>query len=81
MVVEQVRSRKYLDLVTTPDPRFFHAIVSVRCTTSNYDALAAAFRANNVNVIGGPRWRVSTHIHSRPGDIEKLFQVSDAVCR
>ena len=79
LVVEQARRRSYFEVITPDDPRLFHAIVSLRCASKQADALGAAMRENNINVIAGPRFRISTHIHARPSDIEKLFQVCDSV--
>jgi selenocysteine lyase/cysteine desulfurase len=78
MVVEQARRRSYLELVTPEDARFFHAIVSFRCKAKNLDQLTAALRKNNINVIAGERFRVSTQVHTRPSDIERLFAVCDS---
>ena len=79
MVVEQARRRSYFELVTPDDSRFFHAMVSFRCKAKNLDALGAALRANKINVVGGERFRVSTHIHARPRDIQRMFEVCDSV--
>ena len=79
LVLEQARRRKCFEAVTPDDSRFFHAIVSLNCNARNADALPAAMRANNINAITGPRFRISTHIHSRPSDIEKLFDLCDTV--
>ena len=79
LVIEQARRRKYFELITPDDPRFSHAMVSLRCTARNVDALGAALRAKNINAIAGARFRISTHVHCRPSDIEKLFQTCDSV--
>ena len=79
LVLDQARRRKCFELITPDDSRFFHAMVSFRCHARNADALPAAMRANNINAITGPRFRISTHIHSRPSDIEQLFDLCDTV--
>jgi isopenicillin-N epimerase len=79
LVIEQARRRKYFELITPDDERFYHAMVSLRCTAKNVGALGAACRAKSINVIAGARFRISTHVHARPSDIEKLFRVCDSV--
>lgn len=79
LVMERARHRTYFELITPDDSRLFHAMVSLRCTAQNLDPLTAALRANRINVVAGPRFRISTHVHARPGDIEKFFQVCDSV--
>ena len=79
LVLEHARRRHYFEPVTPEDLRLSHAIVSLRCTAKNLDALGTALRANNINVIAGPRFRISTHIHARAADIEKLFEICDSV--
>jgi selenocysteine lyase/cysteine desulfurase len=81
LVLEQADRRAYFEAITPDDDRVFHAMVSLRCTAKKekVDSLGAAFQANNINVVAGARFRVSTQVHTRPSDIEKLFQVCDNV--
>jgi isopenicillin-N epimerase len=78
LAMEQARRRDYLELITPDDSRFFHAMVSARCTGRKPELLGAALRKNNINVVAGERFRITTHIHARPGDIERLFEVCDS---
>jgi selenocysteine lyase/cysteine desulfurase len=79
LVMEHAQRRKYFEPITPNDGRFFHAIVSLRCNSAKTDELGAAVRAQNINAIVGQRFRISTHVHCRPSDIEKLFAVCDSV--
>jgi selenocysteine lyase/cysteine desulfurase len=80
-VLEQARRRDYFEPITPSDSRLFHALVSLGCPKASGDTLAAALRAKNINVISGTRFRLSTHIHTRPSDIERMFEVCDKVLK
>lgn len=79
MVVEHVKRRDYLELVTPDDDQFYHAMVSFRCHSPHLDKLGPALQQVNVCAIAGERFRISTHVHTRPSDIETLFRVCDQV--
>ncbi|MSU63607.1 MAG: aminotransferase class V-fold PLP-dependent enzyme [Pedosphaera sp.] len=79
LVMKEAQRRSYLELVTPDDSRFFQAMVSIRFKSDKLDALWPALKEGKVNVIGGQRSRLSLHIHTRPSDIKKFFQVCDRV--
>jgi selenocysteine lyase/cysteine desulfurase len=81
LVMDQVRHRNYLELITPDDPRLYHAMVSFRYTAKNPDALGPALRARNINAIAGARFRISTNVHARAADIAELFEVCDSVVK
>ena len=76
-VLRHVEGRSYLELVTPRDPRFYHAMVSFHVRGKGVDKALAELKARNVNMIGGARPRISCHIHTRPEDLDTLFDILD----
>jgi selenocysteine lyase/cysteine desulfurase len=82
LVLKAARQRHYLEVLTPDDSRFFQAIVAARIKSDDaakLDALWAALQAENVYVLHTKQLRLSTHIHTRPADIEKFFAICDRV--
>jgi selenocysteine lyase/cysteine desulfurase len=79
LVLKEAQQRSYLELVTPDDSRLFQAMVTVRFKTDQLEALFAALKQSKICVLGGQRLRLSTHIHTRPSDIDKFFQICDRI--
>ncbi|MFM8357465.1 MAG: aminotransferase class V-fold PLP-dependent enzyme, partial [Verrucomicrobiota bacterium] len=75
----EARRRPYLEAVTPDDPRFYRAMISIRFKPAELEPLWAALRRENIGTLGGPRLRISTHIHTRRSDLDRFFQVCDRV--
>ena len=81
-LVDEVRRRDYLELVTPDDARLYRAMVSIRFKkTDRLDALAAKFRERRIYVLGGPRARISVHVHTRPSDLQDFLRTCDEIVR
>ncbi len=73
------QQRRYLEVVTADDSRFFQAMLCLRFKTDKLDALWPALREQKICTLGGQRLRLSFHIHTRPSDIDHFFEVCDRV--
>lgn len=63
-----------LDLATPDDDRMFGALTTIRFK-KDPAPLAAATRQEKIWTLEGPQVRVSTHIHTRPRDIARYFDL------
>ncbi len=79
IAVSEVQRRNYVELVTPNDSRMFQAMVTIRFKPSDLTALGAAMKKRNILALVGPRCRLSFHIHTRPSDIHRFFEVCDEV--
>lgn len=71
------RARKLpgiLDLATPDDDRMFGALTTIRFK-KDPAPLAAVTRQEKIWTLEGPQVRVSTHIHTRPRDIARYFDL------
>jgi len=73
MVREQAAKTPYLELLTPEDDRMYGSLVTFRFTKKP-DAFFAACKQKKIWTTGGSPLRVSVHIHTRPSDIEAMFQ-------
>jgi selenocysteine lyase/cysteine desulfurase len=75
LVFQQARALPRLELLTPDDDRQFGGIVTFRLPGTDVGAALKLFRQRRLWVMGGgDRFRVSTHIHVRPADIEAFFE-------
>ena len=79
IALSEAQKRDYLEIITPDDSRFFQAIVTVRFKSDKLDALWEAMKASNIYVLHGQQLRLSMHVHTRPADIQKFFEVCDRV--
>jgi isopenicillin-N epimerase len=63
-----------LDLATPDDDRLFGALTTIRFKKDPAPLVAAA-RREKMWVLEGPQVRLSTHIHTRPRDIARYFDL------
>jgi len=64
-----------LPLNTPDDDRMYGSLVSIEKAGVNREKFAKLCSQRRIWVVGpGPRMRVSTHIHTRPQDIDVLFE-------
>jgi len=74
---ERARALPYIELLTPDDDRMFAALVGI---TFKKDASAVwqETAKQRIFVSGGQRMRLSSHIHTRPSDIDQFFDIVEA---
>lgn len=72
-VLEKARAIPYLELLTPDDDRMYAALVTFRITGRDVAPFRQACLKRRIWTTGGNPLRVSTHIHTRPEDIDLLF--------
>jgi selenocysteine lyase/cysteine desulfurase len=74
---ERARALPYIELLTPDDDRMFAALVGI---TFKKDAAAVwqETAKQRIFVSGGQRMRLSSHIHTRPSDIDQFFDIVEA---
>jgi isopenicillin-N epimerase len=72
--LDRARALPYIETLTPNDDRMFAALVSIRFKK---DATAVWTECNKRKIFagGGQQVRLSTHIHTRPSDIDELFGI------
>jgi selenocysteine lyase/cysteine desulfurase len=74
--------RSWLELLTPNDERMFSALVTFRLRRGTFEPLWPAAKKRRMWVQQTPeRLRVSTHVHTRPADVDALFDLMDEVFR
>jgi len=73
-VYEKAAKVPYIEMVTPNDDRMFGSLVTFRITKKP-DAFFEACRKKRIWTTGGQQLRVSTHVHTRPSDIDLMFDV------
>ncbi len=73
-VRERAEKLPYLKMLTPHDERTFGSLVTFEAPGINMDKFRQLASQRKIRIIGGPRIRVSTHIHTRPADLDLLFQ-------
>ena len=81
LAMKAAQRRSYLEAVTRDDSRFFQAMLSIRFKTDKLESLWPALKERKIFVLGGQQLRLSFHIHTRPSDIEKFFEVCDRILK
>ncbi len=74
---EAARRRPYLEVLTPEDDRMYAALVTFQFRKPPPAALAEACRKRKIWIGFGARVRVSTHIHTRPADLDLYFETLD----
>ena len=76
---EMARKRPYLDVLSGEDHHLYGSLVYVGFQGRDQKKLAAKIKEKRMWVLAGDRVRISTHIHTRPQDIEMYFSTLDEV--
>ncbi|HLJ49294.1 MAG TPA: aminotransferase class V-fold PLP-dependent enzyme [Bryobacteraceae bacterium] len=71
-VYEKARAVPYLNLLSPEDDRMYGALVTFEIK-KDAGPFVEACRKKKIWIAGAPRLRVSTHIHTRPRDIDLMF--------
>ncbi|HEU0124018.1 MAG TPA: aminotransferase class V-fold PLP-dependent enzyme [Bryobacteraceae bacterium] len=73
-VLERARELPELRLLTPDDDRMFGSLVSFQMDPALFRRFADLCRQRKIWIMMSDRFRVSVHIHTRPGDIDLLFE-------
>lgn len=74
MVRDRASKESSLRVLTPDDDRLFGCMVSLQLQPEHAKRFAALCKERRMWALSGERFRVSTHIHTRPADIDALFQ-------
>ncbi len=77
MAFERARGKGDLQLLTPDDDRMFGSLVSFQMRPGHFRKFSSLCRERKIWIMQSERFRVSAHIHTRPEDIELLFQTID----
>jgi len=77
MVRERAARIPYLELLTPEDDRMYGALVTFNFRDRDPAPFNELCRKRRIWISGGKRMRVSTHIHTRPSDIDLLFDTME----
>ena len=78
MVYERARKLPYARMITPDDDRMFAALTTFQMKPEHFKRFYAECQKRRIWVLGADRMRVSTHIHTRPQDLDLFFEVLDA---
>jgi isopenicillin-N epimerase len=74
---DRARRTPGLRMLTPDDDRMFGSLVSFEMAPDRFRKFSALCRERKIWIMQSPRFRVSTHIHTRPEDIDLLFRTLD----
>lgn len=74
---ERAAKLPYIELLTPNDDRMFAALVCIKFK-KDAGAVWQETSKQKIFVSGGQQVRLSSHIHTRPSDIDKLFDIIEA---
>jgi selenocysteine lyase/cysteine desulfurase len=74
---DRARRLPYIELLTPDDDRMFAALVTIRFK-KDAKAVWEETAKQKIFVSGGQQVRLSSHIHTRPSDIDMLFDVIES---
>lgn len=72
-------ARPYLELLSGADPALYGGLVTVAFRGKTGEGLYAKARARKIWIYGGEHLRLSTHIHTRPRDLDAIYALMDEV--
>jgi selenocysteine lyase/cysteine desulfurase len=71
--------RPYLELFSGADDRLYGALVTIGFRGAKLDDLWRRARERKIWIYGAERLRLSTHVHTRPEDLEAFYALADEV--
>jgi selenocysteine lyase/cysteine desulfurase len=74
MAFDRARQMPGLRLLTPDDDRMFGSLVAFDMPPAQFKKFGALCRERKIWIMMSERFRVSSHIHTRPEDIDLLFQ-------
>jgi selenocysteine lyase/cysteine desulfurase len=78
-VFERASRTPVLELLTPADDRLYGSLVTFRFRTKDTAPFFAECKKKRIWVMQSDKLRVSTHIHTRPSDIDALFETINQV--
>jgi selenocysteine lyase/cysteine desulfurase len=76
---KMAKSRPYLEMLSAEDDRMYGSLVTVGFRGANLDPMWTALRERKIWTMISERLRISTHIHTRPEDLETFYGVLDGL--
>jgi isopenicillin-N epimerase len=76
---QMAAERKYARLLTPNNDRMYGSLVTVEFPGKDYAPMWQKFKERRIWTLMAPRMRLSTHIHTRPSDLEALYRTTDEV--
>lgn len=73
------RARPYVELLTSEDDALYGALVTIGFRGRNLEPLWKRLAERRIWSVINPRLRVSTHIHTRPQDLDHFYATLDEV--
>lgn len=74
MVRERAARLPYVKMLTPEDGRMYAALVTMQMDPDHFKRFSAKCDERRIWIVKSARFRVSTHIHTRPEDIDLLFR-------
>ncbi|MBI2686267.1 MAG: aminotransferase class V-fold PLP-dependent enzyme [Acidobacteria bacterium] len=74
MVFDRARRMPGVKMLTPDDDRMFGSLVTMQLQPAHAQKFAALCKERRIWISGAERFRVSTHIHTRPEDIDLLLR-------
>jgi selenocysteine lyase/cysteine desulfurase len=78
MVRQKAAETRGLELLTPDDDRMYGSLVTFVINGFDHDRFVALAKQRRIWMLPNRRLRVSTHIHTRPSDIDLLFETLNA---
>jgi selenocysteine lyase/cysteine desulfurase len=69
--------RSYIRLITPDDDRMYGSLTTLGLPAQDFEGLYAECRKRRIWITGAQQMRISTHIHTRPEDLEAFFELLD----
>jgi selenocysteine lyase/cysteine desulfurase len=76
---EMARQRSYVQVLSSEDHTLYGALTCVDFGERDISKMWAALRAKRVWTLTSQKVRISTHIHTRPEDLEAFWTTADSV--
>ena len=76
---QMAASRPHLEILSGADHQIYGSLVTIGFRGAKLDDLWRKARERKIWVYGSPRLRLSTHIHTRPQDLEAFYSLVDEV--
>lgn len=77
MAFDRAKRMPGVELLTPDDDRMFGSLVCLQMDPAHFRKFSALCRERRIWIMQSARFRVSTHIHTRPEDVDLLFQTMD----
>jgi isopenicillin-N epimerase len=71
------KERPYIEVLSSEDDRLYGSLVAIQFRPTELAPLWKLCQQKNIWTLNSPRLRLSSHIHTRPEDIDLFFQCAD----